>query len=141
MDSGWGKLEVNVFLVQKLFQGFGTFVVKALEAGLKASGTQFGMDGFVAIKDGGASAIFDGFGKNAVAVIVVAYKQIIVAMAGGQGDKASGLIGVVHLASRFHKHGIAKVCVFVGHWAWGCKIIVGLRSWFGHHFGKALVLF
>ena len=92
-------MEVNVFLVQKLFQGFGTFVVKALEAGLKASGTQFGMDGFVAIEDGGASAIFDGFGKNAVAVIVVAYKQIIVAMlAGGQGYKASGLIGIMSLA-------------------------------------------
>jgi hypothetical protein len=112
MDSRWHKLEVDVFLAQKLFQGFGTFIVKALEAGLKAGGTQFDMEIFVAGQDGGASAIFDGFSKNAVAVIVIAYVQIIVAMA-GWGDKASSLISV-HLASGFHKCSIAKVRAFVG---------------------------
>jgi hypothetical protein len=82
MDSGQCKLGVNVFLAQKLFQGFSTFIVKALEVGLKAGGTQFGMEIFVASKDGGASTIFDGSGKNVVAVIVIANEQIIVAMAG-----------------------------------------------------------
>jgi hypothetical protein len=140
MDSGWHKLEVNVFLVQKLFQGFSTFVVKALEAGLKAGGTQFGgMEIFVASEDGGASMILDGFGKNTVAVIVIAKEQIIVAMA-GWGDKASGLISV-YLASGFHKHSIAKVHAFVGNWAWRHKILVRFRSWFGHWLGGALVFF
>ena len=67
---------------RKLFQGFSTFIVLALEVRLKAGGTQFGMEIFVASEDGGASTIFNGFSKNAVAVRVIANEKIIVAMAG-----------------------------------------------------------
>jgi hypothetical protein len=31
VNAGWRKLEVNVFLAEELFQGLGTFIVKALE--------------------------------------------------------------------------------------------------------------
>ena len=91
------------------------------------------MDSFVAIKDGGASAIFEGLGEDAIAVIVVAYKQVIVAVAGWCNESAS-LIGV-NLASRFHNHSVAEVGAFVGHCACWCDVIVGFGSRCRHRFG------
>jgi hypothetical protein len=41
------------------------------------------MDSFVAIKDGGTSVVFDGLGENAIAVIVIADKQILVVCMAG----------------------------------------------------------
>jgi len=42
-----------------------------LEAGTKAGGVEFGMDGLIAGKDSGARSTLDGFGQYAVAIIVI----------------------------------------------------------------------
>ena len=39
MDAGGSKLEVNVLMAEKLLQGLGTFIVKALQERLEAGGT------------------------------------------------------------------------------------------------------
>jgi hypothetical protein len=39
MDAGGSKLKVDVFVAEKLLQGLGAFVVKALQAWLEAGGT------------------------------------------------------------------------------------------------------
>jgi hypothetical protein len=92
------------------------------------------VENFVAIKDGGASAIFKGLGENAIAVVVVAYKQIVIAVAGWRNEAAS-LVGV-HLASRFHDRSIAEMGAFVGRWACWCNVVVGLGSWWGCWVGR-----
>ena len=33
VDSWWGKLKVNFFFAEELFQSFGAFIVEALEVG------------------------------------------------------------------------------------------------------------
>lgn len=84
------------------------------------------MDNFVAIKDGGASAIFEGLSEDAIAVVVIADKQVIVAVA-GWCNESSSLIGV-YLASRFHDRGVAEVGAFVGRCACWCNVVVGFGS-------------
>jgi hypothetical protein len=91
------------------------------------------MESFVAITDGGTSAILEGLSENAIAVIVIADKQIVVAITGWRDESAS-LIGV-NLASRFHNHGIAEVGAFVGCCAFWCNVVVRLRSRCRHIFG------
>jgi hypothetical protein len=46
------------------------------------------MEGLVTGKDGGAHAIFDGFGEGAAAVVVVEDEQVIVA-GSGRGNEAA----------------------------------------------------
>jgi hypothetical protein len=71
MDSWWGELEVNFFFAEELFQSCGTFIVETLEERTQSGGAQFGMDDLKSGKDGVACAIFDGFSKDAVAVVVI----------------------------------------------------------------------
>jgi hypothetical protein len=70
------------------------------------------MDELEAGKDGGACAVFDGFGEDAVAVIVIDNNQIIVAIA-GRGRKSACLIAV-NLSGRFKEGGITKMGSVVG---------------------------
>jgi hypothetical protein len=71
MDARWGKLKVDVLLVEVLFEGFSAFVVEALESWVKAGHEEGGMKSLESSQDGGTSAIFNGFGKDGIAVIVV----------------------------------------------------------------------
>jgi phosphatidylserine decarboxylase len=94
MDAGRAELEVDFFKAEEMFQGFGgALVVETLKAGAQAGGVEFGMEGLLILpgKDGGARVIFNGFGKDAVAVVVIQDEQVSVAGA-GWGNKAAGLV-------------------------------------------------
>ena len=107
VDSGRGELKVNFFFAEELFQGFGAFIVETLEERTQTGGAQFGMDGLKSGKDGGACAVFDGFGEDAVAVVVIDDYQIVVASA-GWGRKSACLI-TEDLSCWFKEGGVAKV--------------------------------
>jgi hypothetical protein len=111
VDSWWGKLKVNFFFAEELFQWFGAFNVETLEKRTQSGGAQFGMDDLKSGKDGGACAFFDGFGEDAVAVIIIDNYQIVVASA-GWGRKAARLI-TVDLSCWFMEGGEAKVGVVI----------------------------
>ena len=81
------------------------------------------MDELKAGKDGGACAVFDGFGKDAVAVVVINNYQIVVASA-GRGRKSACLIAV-NLSSRFKEGSITKVGAVVGSGTGRKEIVVG----------------
>jgi hypothetical protein len=66
-------------------------IVETLEAGTQSGGAKFGMEGLKSVKDGGARAVFDGFGEDAVTVIIIDNDQIIVAIA-GWGRESAGLV-------------------------------------------------
>ena len=83
-------------------------------------------------KDGGSCAVLDGFGEDAVAVVVVDNNQIIVASA-GWSRKAACLIAV-DLTSRLKEGSIAKVGAVVGSGTGRKEIVVGWAeggSWLG----------
>jgi hypothetical protein len=61
----------SIFFVEESLEGIRAFIVETLEAGLKANSAQSRMEFLVSSKDGRASAILEGFGEDAVAVIVV----------------------------------------------------------------------
>jgi hypothetical protein len=71
VDAGRSKLEVDVLLAKEDLEGFGAFVVQALEAGLEAGGTEPGMEDLVAGEDGGTGFGFEGVRQDTVAIIVV----------------------------------------------------------------------
>jgi hypothetical protein len=77
--------------------------------------------GLIAGEDGTARAIFDGFGEDAIAVIVVKDQQIVIAMA-GWCDEAACLVSV-DLAGGFHEGSVAEVGAFIGLGAQGIGII------------------
>ena len=71
-----------------------------MEAGPEAGGAQLGVECLVAGKDGGARVVLDGFGKDAIAVVVVEDQQVVVAMA-GRCDESACLVSV-DLAGGLH---------------------------------------
>ena len=71
MDTGRGKLKVDVLVAEELFERLGALVVQALELGTMAGGAEAGVENFESRQDGGAGAGLDGLGENAVAVVVV----------------------------------------------------------------------
>jgi hypothetical protein len=91
VDAGRGELEVNFLFAEELLQCFRAFKVETLKAGTQAGGVEFGMEGLKSGKDGGAHEVFDGFGKNDVAVEVVHEEQVIVAGA-GRSNESAGLV-------------------------------------------------
>jgi hypothetical protein len=68
--------------------------------------------GLVASKDGGSGAARDRFSKDAVAVIVVEDKKVVVAVA-RRSNKAAGLVSV-DLAGGFHEGSEAGLGAKVG---------------------------
>ena len=80
------------------------------------------MDNLKAGKDGCSCAIFNGFGNDAVAVIVINNYQIIVAIA-GWGRKAACLIAV-DLTGRFKEGGITKMGAVVGSGTGRKKVVI-----------------
>jgi hypothetical protein len=96
-----------LFLANELFQCFGALIVEMLEAGTQTGGAKFGMEGLKSGKDGGARAVLDWFGENAVAVIIIDNDQIIVASA-GWGRESAGLIAE-DFSCRFEEGSITKV--------------------------------
>jgi hypothetical protein len=109
VDTGWGELEIIFFFIDELvFQGIGALmIVETLEAGTQAGGAKFGIEGLKSGKDGGACAVFDRFGEDAVAVIIVHNDQIIVASA-GCGRESAGLVAK-YFSGGFEEGGITKV--------------------------------
>ena len=81
------------------------------------------MDDFVARKDDLGSLGFNWFSKDDVAVIVVKYKEIVVALA-GRCDEAICLVSV-DLAGRFEGGGVAVVDTLVSAGGGGERISVG----------------
>jgi hypothetical protein len=65
------------------------------------------MDGLKSGKDGGTRAVFDGFGEDTVAVIIVDNYQVIVASA-GWGRKSACLVAE-DLSRWFEEGGVAKM--------------------------------
>jgi hypothetical protein len=65
------------------------------------------MDGLKSGKNGGARAVFNGFGEDAVAVVIVDNDQVIVASA-GWGRKSACLVAE-DLSRGFEEGGIAKM--------------------------------
>ena len=69
------------------------------------------MEYFVAGKNAGSRAAADGFGEDAVAVVVVQDQNVVVANA-GSNNESSGLVGV-DLASRGFNDGSETLMCFV----------------------------
>jgi hypothetical protein len=119
-------LKIDGFVGEEFLQWFRAFVVEALEAGTEAGGVEFGMDGLIADKDSGARSTLDGFGQDAVAIIVVYDDQIIVASAGGNNE-TSGLIRE-DFACGFHHGGVTHMSSVIGCGAGG-KAFIGSSVW------------
>jgi hypothetical protein len=100
VNTRGGKLEIDGLVTKKLLEGGRAFVVKALELGAKASRAEAMVEGLVAGEDRSGGAAGYRLGKDAVAVVVVEYNHIIVAVA-RRSNKAASLVRV-DLASRFH---------------------------------------
>jgi hypothetical protein len=66
------------------------------------------MDGLKAGENGGARAVFNGFGEDAVAVVIVDNDQVIVATSAGWGRKSAGLVAE-DLSGWFEEGGVAKM--------------------------------
>jgi hypothetical protein len=123
-------LEVNVLLVEVLLGGSSAFVVEALEVWVEASSEEGGMELLVSSQDGGASAIFDGFGKDGIAVVVVDEQQVVVAMT-RWGNKVARLVSV-DLASWFEDGSKAVVVgLVIGGRADGREVIIKRDGWGG----------
>jgi hypothetical protein len=109
VDAGRGELEVIFFVADELFQcTIGALIVETLEAGMQAGGAKFGMEVLKSGKNGGAHAVFDGFGEDAFAVIIVHNDQVIVVASAGWDRESAGLVAE-YFSGWFEEGGITKV--------------------------------
>ena len=122
---------VNVLGTKKRLKRCGALVVETLEAGPKAGGDKAGVEDLKGAEDACAGAIAHGFHEDAVAVIVVEDKYVIVAGTGGKNEPAR-LVGMNLSGGRFNDSREAMVCALVVGFAGGkCRarsVIVGVGT-------------
>jgi hypothetical protein len=82
------------------------------------------MEGFVACKDGCARAVFDGFRKDAVAVIIVEDQQVVIAVTGWRNEAAC--LVSVDLAGGLHECCVAEVGALI---VWWIGVIIHSIAW------------
>ena len=128
MDVGRHELKIDVFGAEEFLEDRRALIVEALELGAKASFAKLGVDGLECREDGLGGPCFHWFGKDAIAVVVVKDKQVVVAIAGG-GHELAGLISV-DLTSWFER-GDEAVVGWFGSDETGGVIIFGVvgRCW------------
>jgi hypothetical protein len=79
MDTRWHELELDLLIMEELFECSRAFVVKSLKEWTKASCTQSGVKNLVTGEDGSGTAILDGFRQDAVAIKVIDNDEVVVA--------------------------------------------------------------
>ena len=128
MDVGRHELKIDVFGAEEFLEDRRALIVEALELGAKSSFAELGVDGLEGGENRLGGSCLHGFGKDAVAVVVVQYKQVVVAIAGGRHELA-GLISV-DLTSWFER-GDEAVVGWFGSDETGGVIIFGVvgRCW------------
>ena len=87
----WGKLEVNVFFSEVVFQGLGSFIVKSLELWFESTRGVEVMSTFVGSKVFRAGGTAQELDMDAVAVVIVHEKHASVALTRWEEETASGI--------------------------------------------------
>jgi len=109
MDVGWDQLEINILSHHKFLEGMGGFIVKALEFGAESRGTKAVVGNLKSSKNGICTSIFERDSDDAIAVIVIHNKDVIVAGTRGCNEFASEIH--VSLSCGLHHGGKAHVGV------------------------------
>jgi len=106
MDMGRDQLEINILSCHKFLEGTGGFIVKALEFGAESCGAKAVVGNLKSGKNGIGMSVFERNSDDAIAVIVIHNKDVIVA--GTRGcNKFAGEIHVslscgLHHGSKAH---------------------------------------
>ena len=106
-------MKVDGFVAEKNLQGNRTFVVEALEVRAEAGGNEAGVQSFERAEDARASAVEHRFHEDAVAIVLVEYKDVVVAATRCNNKPARG-IGVDLARCRFEHGSKAVVGAVVG---------------------------
>jgi len=127
MDVGQDQLEINILSHHKFLEGMGGFIVKALEFGAESRGAKAVVGNLKSSKNGVGASVFERNSDDAIAVIVIHNKDVIVA--GTRGcNKFAGEIHV-SLSCGLHHRGKAQVGAGTLVNGWGEGIISG--GWWG----------
>jgi hypothetical protein len=89
MVVDWDQLVFNAFLDKVVFQKLRAFIVKAVELGLAASFGEGGVDVGYSCCESLCFSVAQWAHEDAVAVIVIGYQDVVVAVAGQLGQSSS----------------------------------------------------
>ena len=92
MKASWGELIFDSLSSHEVMEELRSFIVKTMELGTKTTTLKEAENGFIGLFDGGLLSIWDWFGMDGVAVVVVEKEDVVVA-ADGWDNKATCLIG------------------------------------------------
>ncbi len=123
MDMGRDQLEINILSHHKFLEGMGGFIVKALELGVESRGAKVVVGNLKSGKNGIGTSVFERNSDDAIAVIVIHNKDVIVAGTRGCNEFA----GEIHvsLSCGLHHRGKAQVGVGTLVNGWGKASSVG----------------
>jgi hypothetical protein len=125
MVMGWDQLVFNAFPDRVVFQELGTLIVEAVELGLAASFGEGGMDLSYCCCERLCLSIAQWSHEDAVAVIVIGYQDVVVAVAGRLGQSSS-LVSI----DTFLGFGDRKeACVGSSGILWLGRKVVGICGW------------
>ncbi len=127
MDVGWDQLEINILSHHKILEGMEGFIVKVLEFGVESHGTKAVVGNLKSGKNGIGVSVFERNSDDAIAVIVIHNKDVIVARTRGCNEFVSEIH--VSLSCGLHHRGKAQVGAGTLVNGWGEGIISG--GWWG----------
>ena len=97
----WGnKLVINLLLNHEVLENLGAFIVESLQHQFVSCCAQLFVNNFVCSQNAVCGLVFHWFGMNAVGILVVHDKQILIALVRGS-NKVSSLVRV-YLTGDFH---------------------------------------
>ena len=127
-------LKGDVILLKGVFQILGAFVVENVETGGMSLGCKCFVRRFPGLSNAGSLAIGYGDGVNSIRIVMIQYKNLMIAVARGNGE-ATCLIGV-----RFEELGFGEehdTELVDGWFHWWCEIFISWRRKIGWCFGGA----